>query len=117
MMRDILVKLGFHNIEEVDTAEAAVQLLNRVVEGKKHIQFIISDWNMPGMSGLELLDFRNKRAELSKIPFLMVTVESDREYVLRAVAMGVSDYIVKPFSENIVKNKLTAIYGRTKDRN
>ena len=73
---------------------------------------IISDWNMPQMSGLDLLKTVRGDESTKKIPFLMVTAEAQKDNVLQAVQAGVSNYIVKPFTADAVKEKLSQIFGK-----
>lgn len=112
LIRDILSNLGYKNVEDVETAEEALQKMKQASADGTPYEFIFCDWNLPGMSGLELLEVRNRDATYSKTPFLMVTIESERDKVLKAVTMGVSDFIVKPFSEVTIKSKMQGIYSR-----
>ena len=112
MLRDILAKLGFHDVYEAEDGQQALIMMKTALAEKNPFQFIICDWNMPGFTGLDLLEARNSDPHFRNVPFLMITIESERDYVLRAVAMGVSDYVVKPFSENTLRTKLLSIWNR-----
>ncbi|MBF0523558.1 MAG: chemotaxis response regulator CheY [Deltaproteobacteria bacterium] len=105
IIRNLLRQLGYNNIEEADDGAVALPMLKA-----KKFDFIISDWNMPQMSGLELL--QNVRADetLKDVPFLMVTAEALKENIIKAVQAGVSNYIVKPFTADTLKEKITAIF-------
>jgi two-component system, chemotaxis family, chemotaxis protein CheY len=107
IVKNLLRQLGFENIEE---AEDGKQAFSKLKEIKYNL--IISDWNMPNMSGIELL--RNVRSdlELKSLPFLMVTAESEREKVIEAVKSGVNNYIIKPFTVEILKEKMEKIFER-----
>ena len=105
IVRNILQQIGFTNIEEAEDGKVA---LNRLKSGG--VDFVISDWNMPNMMGIDLL--RHVRADeaLKKLPFLMVTAESQKENVIEAVQAGVSNYIVKPFTAETLEQKLELIF-------
>lgn len=112
MMFETLRKLGYQRLEEASNGKDGLALLKTAAEANDPFGLIIADWNMPEMTGVELLEARNNDPQLRGIPFLMVTIESERDYVLKAVAMGVSDFIVKPFSEKTVESKLKSIWSR-----
>lgn len=105
IVRNILRQLGFTNIVEADDGTSAWEVINR-----DRIEFIVSDWNMPQMTGIDLL--RKVRAsELhSDIPFLMVTAEAQQENIIEAVQARVSNYIVKPFTAETMKQKIDKIF-------
>lgn len=110
-MRRIVVnlvkQLGFPTpTEAIDGTDALVKL-----RGEKKIDFIISDWHMEPMTGLELLKQVRADAQLKTIPFLMVTAESKPENIIAAKQHGVSNYIIKPFSAETLKTKMTSIFG------
>ena len=116
LIKEMLHNIGFRSFTEASNGQQALDLLRERAETPEEFQFIICDWNMPGMTGIELLDARNKDPRFAKIPFLMVTIESEREYVLKAVSMGVSDFIVKPFSESTVATKIRSIWERSQSK-
>ncbi|MCO6430343.1 MAG: response regulator [Deltaproteobacteria bacterium] len=101
MVRAILKGIG---IENVATAENGSTALQRILEGD--IDFVICDWNMPVMSGIDVL--RRVRADerFAKLPFLMLTAEAYRENVVEAVSLGVSDYVSKPFTAEVLSEKV-----------
>jgi len=99
-----LKQVGYENIMEADNGESGLAVL------KSHkIDFVISDWNMPVMTGLELLKAVRADADLGKTPFLMVTAEALKENVVAAVKAGVSNYIVKPFTAEVLNEKIEKI--------
>lgn len=112
LLREILNKLGYRDVHEAEDGNEALRMMKEAAEKNQPFTFLIVDWNMPGLTGLDLLEIRNADKRFKEIPFLMVTIESERDYVLRAVAMGVSDFIVKPFSENTIKTKMQSIWNR-----
>jgi two-component system chemotaxis response regulator CheY len=105
IVRNILKQLGYTNIFEADDGTAAVEVLK-----KEKIQFIISDWNMPQMPGIELLKTVRSTEEWKTLPFLMVTAEGQKENVLEAVKYKVSNYIVKPFTPEVLMEKINKIF-------
>lgn len=105
IIKNILRQLGFTNIVEADDGTTAWDVLN-----KDKIEFIISDWNMPQMTGIELLRKVRASEEFSDLPFLMVTAEAQQENILEAVQAKVSNYIVKPFTAEVMKQKIDKIF-------
>lgn len=105
IVKNILRQLGFENIVEADDGDAAVRKLE-----SERIDFVISDWNMPNMSGLELLKWVRSHDEFRDLPFLMVTAEAQKENVLEAVKAKVSNYIVKPFTAETLSEKIAKIF-------
>lgn len=108
VVKKALLALGFDNVSE---AAGAVDAVRKMEAGEKY-DFIISDWNMPNMTGLELLTYVRTAEMTSKIPFLMVTAEAHRENIIQAAKAGVSQYIVKPFTAEALQEKLETIFSR-----
>jgi two-component system chemotaxis response regulator CheY len=102
IIKNILRQLGFTNIIEADDGSAAWEILN-----KDQVDFIISDWNMPQMTGIELL---RASEEFADLPFLMVTAEAQQENIIEAVQAKVSNYIVKPFTAETLGQKINKIF-------
>jgi two-component system, chemotaxis family, chemotaxis protein CheY len=106
IISNLLKQLGFKNIEEATDGSEALRKLR---EG--NFNLVISDWNMAPMTGLQLLKEVRADAKLKPLPFIMVTAESKTENVVEAKTAGVSNYIVKPFNAETLKQKLTAVLG------
>ena len=106
IVRNILRQLGYNNITEAEDGVTALEHLKQ-----NRADFIISDWNMPNMTGLELLKAVRADANLKDIPVLLVTAEALKENVVEAVKAGVNGYIVKPFTAETLKEKIDAIFG------
>jgi two-component system, chemotaxis family, chemotaxis protein CheY len=104
VIRGLLKQIGYENIIEADDGVSALRILKA-----QKIDIIISDWNMPNMTGIELLKAVRGDDSIGKTPFLMVTAESLQDNVVQAVKAGVSNYIVKPFSAEILNEKITKI--------
>ena len=105
IVRTLFEKLGFHKLSE---AEDGIDALNKLRAAP--FDFIVSDWNMPNMMGLDLLKAVRADEQLKDIPFLMITAESQKENVVQAVQAGVSNYVVKPFNQDVVETKLVQIF-------
>lgn len=105
IVKNILRQLGFTNIVEADDGTTAWDVLN-----KDNIDFVVSDWNMPQMSGIELLRKVRDSEEYADIPFLMVTAEAQQENIIEAVQAKVSNYIVKPFTPETLSQKIEKIF-------
>jgi two-component system chemotaxis response regulator CheY len=105
IVKNILRQLGYLSITEADDGTTALEVLR-----KEKIDFIISDWNMPQMSGLELLKAVRSSEEWKEMPFLMVTAEGQKEHVIEAVKYRVNNYIVKPFTPEVMFEKINKIF-------
>lgn len=112
LLSEVLTDLGYKNISEADTGESGLEMMKKAHDNKDPFGFIFCDWNLPGMTGIDLLDFRNSDPRFKDVPFMIVTIESERNYVLKAVTMGVSEFIVKPFSKSTVRSKMQNVYNR-----
>lgn len=104
IVRNVLRELDFKNIVEADDGTSAVEVLR-----SQKIDLIVSDWNMPKMTGLELLKFVRADEKIKDTPFLMVTAEAQKENIIEAVKARVSNYIVKPFTAVTLAEKLAKI--------
>ena len=107
IIKNILRQLGYNNITEADDGSTAWDALN-----KEKIDFIISDWNMPTMPGIELLRKVRSSEEFAETPFLMVTAEAQQENIIEAVQAKVSNYIVKPFTAETLGQKIDKIFEK-----
>lgn len=107
IIRSLLGELGFTRLLEAEDGIQALDLLRN-----NHVDFIISDWNMPRMQGIDLLRAIRSDPEIGTTPVLMVTAEAKREQILLAAQAGVNGYIVKPFTAVTLKEKMDLIFGR-----
>lgn len=107
IIRNLLRDLGFNNIEEADDGNSALPMLR---SGKYN--FLITDWNMPGMNGMELLKEVRADESLKSLPILMVTAEAKRDQIVSAAQAGVNGYVVKPFTAAVLKDKIEKIFER-----
>lgn len=113
IIRKILTELGYTHVEEADDGATALPLIQAAHESGQPFQFIISDWNMPKMLGIDLLRSCKADPRFTKVPFMLVTAESEQKQILEAAKAGVSDYIVKPFNAATLKAKLEKVYQKT----
>jgi two-component system chemotaxis response regulator CheY len=104
VIRNLLKQSGYENLVEAEDGVNALKILK-----SQKIDFIVSDWNMPNMSGLELLKAVRADEDMKDLPFLMVTAEALQENVVAAVKAGVSNYIVKPFTSETLDEKIKKI--------
>ena len=107
IVKNLLRDLGFNNTQEADDGQTALPMLKT---GK--FDFLVTDWNMPGMDGLTLLKEVRADGELKDMPVLMVTAEAKREQIIVAAQAGVNGYIVKPFTAATLKEKIDKIFER-----
>lgn len=106
IVRNLLKELGFVNVQE---AEDGVDALNKL--RSESFDFVVSDWNMPNMTGIELLRAIRGDASLKHLPVLMVTAEAKKENIIEAAQAGASGYIVKPFTAATLDEKLKKIFA------
>ena len=106
ILRNILKQLGFTNISEADDGKTALKELQ-----KEKFDLVLCDWNMPEMSGLELLTAIRSDDQLKDLAFVMVTAEAQKENIVTAVKAGVNNYVVKPFTAETVSEKLNKVFA------
>ena len=104
IIKNLLHDLGYANVTEADDGATALPMLKG-----GDFDFLITDWNMPGMPGLDLLKAVRADPKLAKIPVLMVTAEAKREQIVEAAQAGVSGYVIKPFTAQTLKEKIDKI--------
>jgi two-component system chemotaxis response regulator CheY len=111
IIKNLLRDLGFTNISEADDGSTAWPMLQN-----GDFDFVITDWNMPGMQGIDLLKAIRADEKLSHIPVLLVTAEAKKEQIVMAAQAGVNGYIVKPFTAATLKTKLEKIFERLENK-
>jgi two-component system, chemotaxis family, chemotaxis protein CheY len=107
IIKNLLRDLGFTNTSEADDGASALPVLQ-----SGNFDFLITDWNMPGMTGLDLLKAVRSDSRLKNLPILMVTAEAKRDQIIEAAQAGVNGYVVKPFSGAVLKEKIEKIFER-----
>ena len=106
IIKNLLIDLGYPNVEEADDGKTALPMLQT-----GNFDFLITDWNMPGMPGLDLIKAVRADGKLAKMPVLMLTAEAKREQIIEAAQAGVNGYVIKPFTAETLKEKLDKILG------
>jgi two-component system chemotaxis response regulator CheY len=107
ILKNILKQVGFSNLHEAEDGSQALEIIK---SGNPKIDLVIADWNMPKMTGIELLKIIRADESTKAMPVIMVTAEAQKSRVLEAVQAGVSNYIVKPFTAETVKAKLDQVF-------
>jgi two-component system, chemotaxis family, chemotaxis protein CheY len=109
IVRNLLKELGYTNVDEAEDGVVAMQKL-----AAGGFDFVVTDWNMPNMTGIELLRAIRANAQLSQLPVLMITAEAKKENIIEAAQAGASGYIVKPFTAVTLSEKLGKIFEKMK---
>lgn len=107
IIKNLLRDLGFNNTLEADDGNTALPMLQ-----SGNFDFLVTDWNMPGMTGIDLLKAVRADAKLASLPVLMVTAEAKKDQIVEAAQAGVNGYIVKPFTAITLKEKIDRIFER-----
>ena len=107
IVRNLLKELGYTNVDEAEDGVAALQKLKGGT-----FQFVVTDWNMPNMTGLQLLKAIRADAGLKHLPVLMITAEAKKENIIEAAQSGASGYIVKPFTAGTLEEKMNKIFEK-----
>jgi two-component system chemotaxis response regulator CheY len=107
IVRNLLKELGFTNVDEAEDGQVALQKLQN-----NAYDFVVTDWNMPNMDGLMLLQTIRRMPQLKHLPVLMITAEAKKENIIAAAQAGASGYIVKPFTSGTLAEKLEKIFER-----
>ncbi len=107
ILKNLLWQLGLKSVLEAEDGKAALNVLQH-----EKVDLIISDWSMPRMTGLEFLKAVRADPEIKDIPFIMITAEGERDRILAAVQAGVSSFIVKPFTAEVLGEKIKKVFGK-----
>ncbi len=107
IIKNLLRDLGFTNTHEADDGLTALPMLQ-----SGDFDFLVSDWNMPGMTGIDLLKAVRADPKLASLPVLMVTAETKREQIIMAAEAGVNGYVIKPFTAGTLEEKINKIFER-----
>ena len=108
ILKTVLKQIGYSNLVEAENGEEALEKLKSGGFG-----LVVSDWNMPVMTGMELLRAVRTDPDLKDLPFLMVTAEAQKENIIEAIQAGVSNYVVKPFTADTLQEKLNKVFAKT----
>lgn len=107
IVKNLLRELGFTNIEEADDGLTALPMLKT-----GSFDFLVTDWNMPGMEGIDLLKAVRAEPSIASLPVLMVTAEARRDQIVVAAEAGVNGYVIKPFTAQSLQEKIDKIFAR-----
>ena len=107
IVKNLLNDLGYANVAEADDGQSALPMLKA-----GGFDFLVTDWNMPGMPGLDLLKAVRADPALAKMPVLMLTAEAKREQIIEAAQAGMNGYVIKPFTAITLKEKIDKILGQ-----
>jgi two-component system chemotaxis response regulator CheY len=110
IVKTLMRQNGYNNFVEAEDGQQGFRML----ESTPDIEFIVSDWNMPNMTGLEFLKAVRADPRFKHLPFLMVTAEAEKENIIEAVKSGVSNYVVKPFTGATLQEKLAKVFASKK---
>jgi len=108
ILKTLLAQLGYKNVDEAEDGKQALEILK---QNPDKYGLVITDWNMPNMTGIELVQAIRNDEKLKHLPILMVTAEAKKENVLAAIKAGVNNYIVKPFTAETLKEKIEKIFS------
>ncbi len=108
ILKTLLAQLGYKNVDEAEDGKQALEILK---QNPNKYGLVITDWNMPNMTGIELVQAIRSDEKLKHLPILMVTAEAKKENVLMAIKAGVNNYIVKPFTAETLKEKIEKIFS------
>lgn len=109
LIRNVLKEIGFNQVYEADNGAAALDLLR-----SEKIGLVLTDWNMPAMTGIELLQAIRREPACKDIPVLMVTAEGNKENVVEAIKAGADNFVVKPFTAETIREKIEQIFRKRK---
>ena len=112
MNRNSLAELGYKNVVEAADGVEAFQLLLDLAQSPEPIDFIVSDWNMPNMHGIDFLRKCRAQDQFKETPFIFITVESEPAQILEAGSAGVTEYLVKPYNSDVLKTKIENVYRK-----
>lgn len=112
IIKKVLNELGYTQVDEADDGTTALPMIKAAHDAGQPYGFIVSDWNMPGMQGIDLLKSCKTDARFKTTPFMLVTAESEQKHILEAAKAGVSDYVVKPFNAATLKAKMERVWAK-----
>lgn len=116
MLKNALGDLGFTDIEEAEDGRVAMTKLVEAHMAGKPFALVFCDWNMPEMTGIEVLEACRTTPEFAALPIVMVTAEAEQESVVRAIRAGATDYVVKPIAPDVLERKVNKILSKLAGR-
>ena len=116
MLKNALSDLGYTDVEEAEDGRVAMTKLTEAQAAGKPYAMVFCDWNMPEMTGIEVLEACRGTPEFAQLPIVMVTAEAEQESVVRAIRAGATDYVVKPIAPDVLERKVTKILSKLAGR-
>lgn len=116
ILHKMLYKLGYCHVTEAENGTKAMEFYERAVRNGKPFQLVISDWKMPGLSGVDLLKRVRSDKRSTTVPFIILTTNNRKEHVVEAAKSGVDNYLAKPFVIEVLDKKLRATWSRVRKR-
>ena len=113
LVKKQLIDCGMTKVTEADDGDTAWTKIEQAIEINAPFQLIISDWNMPRTKGIQLLKRVRSNSKMKDVPFVMLTAENEKDNVTEAIAARVSSYLIKPFTADVFKEKLKAVFNAT----
>lgn len=113
VVKNVLIGMGFTNFVEASDGQSAYELIVAAATTPDPVQFVISDWNMPKMHGIDLLIKCRADLATKTLPIVLVTAENEQKHISRALEAGVSEYVIKPFSQQTLREKIERVIART----
>ena len=110
VLRNQLKSLGYESVLTAESGEDALKLIHQQARVGEPVQLLLTDWNMTGISGMELLTRLRADPRYSNLPVLMITFESEPDQALKAMRQGVTDYLIKPFEKDALREKLESTW-------
>jgi two-component system chemotaxis response regulator CheY len=112
IIKKVLLDLGFTDVWEADDGTSALPLIQKADMIRQPFEFIICDWDMPKMQGIDFLKYCRADERFKNVPFILITADSEKNLILSAAQLGVSDYLVKPFNTNTLKAKMEKVWAK-----
>jgi two-component system, chemotaxis family, chemotaxis protein CheY len=116
MLRNILQGLGYRNVEEAENGQAALKKINDAQAKGQPFNMVFCDWNMPVMSGIDLVEACQADPLLKALPFIMLTAQAEKAQIIRAIKAGATDYIIKPVSPEMLQAKINRLVEQLKQK-
>lgn len=112
MLKNALSDLGFPNVEEAEDGRVALKLIREAHSAGAPFNLVFCDWNMPDVSGLDVLETCRSLPDFKNLPIVMVTAEAEQQHVVRALRAGATDYVVKPIAPDVLEKKVNKVLSK-----
>jgi two-component system chemotaxis response regulator CheY len=112
MLKNSLADLGYNQVEEAENGRVALAMLKDAHAAGKPYSIVFCDWNMPEVTGIEVLESCRSMGQFKELPFVMVTAEAEQAFVVRAIRAGATDYLVKPIAPDVLEKKINKLVSK-----